>query len=120
MEFRIKDPKKRKLAQDLLGVENFNSNLSDTELRVDLIFGGRNFASNFFDVEQIRELAEGWNPFPQTKPERAGKYLIALKRNDGDRDLDFVDAADFAGASFSAFHSDIIAWREMPNIWKER
>jgi len=120
MEFRIKDPKKRKLAQDLLGVENFNSTLADTELRVDLIFGGRIFASNFFDVEQIGELAEGWNPFPQTKPKKDGKYLVALKCNDGDRKLDFVDSANFAGNSFSAWHSDIIAWREMPKIWEER
>ena len=120
MKYRVKEPKKRELVKELFGVEIVRSNFADTELRVDLSFAGHNFASNHLPVEQVPELEDGWNPFPQTKPERAGKYLVAFKRNDGDRDLDYVDAADFSGASFSTWHSDIIAWREMPKIWKEQ
>ena len=120
MRYRVKDPKKRELVKELFGVEIVRSNFADTELRVDLSFAGHNFASNHLPVEQVPELEDGWNPFPQTKPEKDGRYLVASKCNEGDGKLYFADAANFALNSFDAFHSDIIAWREMPKIWKEQ
>lgn len=130
MKYRIKDNKMREAAITLFGdlAKEFDYGPDITAVKVSFaplysinneLPGIFNPLTNKLEIEPVKELAEGWNPYPETKPERAGKYLIALKRNDGDRDLDYVDAADFAGASFSAFHSDIIAWKEMPKIWKE-
>lgn len=118
MKYRVKDPKTRKLIKELFDLEEINSEHTSTELRVDLCFDGINFASNFLPVEKVQELEDGWNPFPQTKPQKAGRYLVALKCSDNSG-LDFVDAATFTGNCFSAWHCDIIAWREMPKIWKE-
>lgn len=116
---RVKDPKRRNLVNELLSIENFKSSTPNPEIKVLFVVDGITRARIFLGAEPVQELAEGWHPFPQTKPQKEGTYLIALKRND-DRELDFVDAAGFAGNSFSAFHSDIIAWREMPKIWKEQ
>lgn len=115
MKYRIKDPKKQELVKELFGIESFCSNFTDTELRADLSFAGRYLATNRLPVEQVQELAEGWNPYPQSKPQKNGKYLIAI----GEGDLCFVGIGNFAGKSFAAWNPDIIAWREMPKIWKE-
>ena len=119
MKYRIKDPRKRTLIKELFDIEVFNSGHTDTELRVDLCFDGINFASNYLPVEKVQELAEDWNPFPETKPQKEGRYLVALKCND-DGERNIVDAANFAENCFDAWHSEsgIIAWKEMPKIWK--
>ena len=116
MKYRVKDPKKRELVKELFDVEIFYSNLADTELRVDLSFASSNFASSYLPVEQVSELEDGWNPYPQTKPERAGHYLVAIKSTTGS---DTVDHDIFNGNTFTAWGARVLAWRELPKIWKD-
>lgn len=118
MKYRIKDPDERKAIEFLTGVSEFSIDdirhrywqVLNDELHYDI--------RGTMEVEPVKKLEDGWNPFPQTKPQKEGRYLVALKCSDNS-ELDFVDAATFTGNCFSAWQSDIIAWREMPKIWKD-
>ena len=118
MIYRVKDSKRRNLVNELLSIENFKSNTPNPEIKVLFVVDGITRARIFLGSEPVQELAEGWHPFPQTKPQKEGRYLVALKCSDNSN-LDFVDAATFTGNCFSAWQSDIIAWKEMPKIWIE-
>lgn len=120
MKYRIKNERERRLLNDALGITELEAtNPKDTLLTIRVSFAGNDWLS-FFNTEPIPQLAEGWHPYPEIKPERAGKYLVALKCND-DGERNVVDAATFAENCFDAWHSDsnIFAWKEMPKIWKE-
>ena len=115
MKYRIKDPDKRALVKRLFDVETFELLAGDLrDVSITLQCGGDS-ASQCIPLEPIRELADGWNPYPRSKPQKNGKYLIAI----GEGDLCFVGIGNFAGKSFAAWNPDIIAWRETPKIWKE-
>ena len=115
MKYRIKDETERRLIKALFGITEFTSEFQDKSLTIRASFAGDDFGVWFFETEPVQELADGWNPYPQSKPQKNGKYLIAI----GEGDLCFVDIGNFAGKSFAAWNPDIIAWREMPKIWKE-
>lgn len=130
MKYRIKDEKFRKAAITLFGdlakEFDYGSNLTAIEVSLSPLHWINNELSCIFhpltnelEIEPIQELAEGWHPFPETKPQKAGKYLVALKCND-DGEKNVVDAANFAENCFDAWHSDsdIFAWKELPKLWK--
>jgi len=115
MKYRVKDPKKRELVKELFDVEIFYSNLADTELRVDLSFAGSNFASNHLPVEPAQELADGWHPYPNEKPQKDGKYLCVWKCQDGSI---VPTVTTFQFKKFVDWNSSIFGWRELPKVWK--
>lgn len=115
MKYRIKDKTERKLINALLGISEFASELQDNSLTIRVSFAGNAFGVWFFETEPVKELEDGWHPYPQEKPEKNGKYLIAVSNDD----LYLVDVIDFTRNSFVAWNADIIAWKEMPKIWKE-
>lgn len=115
MKYRIKDETERRLIKALFGITEFTSEFQDNSLSIRVSFAGDDFGVWSFETEPVQELADGWNPYPQSKPQKNGKYLIAI----GEGDLCFVGIGNFAGKSFAAWNPDIIAWRETPKIWKE-
>ena len=116
MKYRVKDPKKRKLVKELFDIEEINSEHTSTELRVDLCFDGINFASNYLPVEKVQELADGWNPYPQVKPQKDGKYLCVWKCQDGSI---VPTVTTFQFKKFVDWNSQIFAWRELPEVWRD-
>ena len=117
MKYRVKDPKKRKLVKDLFDIEIFNSNFADTELRVDLSFAGHNFASNYLPVEKVPELADGWNPYPETKPQKEGNYLCVVRHTPSNSI--FHSVITFTRNKFVDWDLQVFAWRELPKTWEE-
>ena len=115
MKYRVKDPKARKLIKELFDIEEINSAHTSTELRVDLCFDGINFASNYLTVEKIQELAEGWHPYPQVKPQKEGKYLCVWRYPDNSIEKTVIT---FHGKKFVDWNSDIFGWRALPEVWK--
>lgn len=115
MKYRIKNERERRLLNDALGITELEAtNPKDTLLTIRVSFAGNDWLS-FFNTEPVKELADGWHPYPETKPEKKGKYLIAIDNSN----LHLVDVLDFVGESFVAWNSSIIAWKELPKIWKE-
>lgn len=117
MKYRIKDKTERELINALFGITELNaeSDSQGTSLCIQASFAGNNYGIWYFKTEPTQELAEGWHPYPETKPEKKGKYLIAIDNFN----LHLVDVLDFVGESFVAWNSSIIAWKELPKIWKE-
>ena len=118
MKYKIQDERERKLIDpllDLFGIKELDATEpKDTLLSIQISFAGHSRVS-FFNTEPVKELEDGWHPYPETKPEKKGKYLIAIDNFN----LHLVDVLDFVGESFVAWNSSIIAWKELPKIWKE-
>lgn len=120
MRYRIKDPDVVKAFKILGWTYEFDE--ADVE-RFGFYWHGDCRNKIYFDpceefyVEPVKELAEGWHPYPDEKPEKADElYLVAYKGNDG---REHIDTRWFNGKVFDFWISDIFAWREMLEIWKE-
>ena len=84
MKYKIKDPKKRNLVNELLSVENFKSSTPNPEIKVLFVVDTVTHAQIFLEAEPVQELSEGWNPFPgQEFPTQYDEYksnlTLALK-----------------------------------------
>ena len=117
MKYRIKDLKARKAVKEIFDFETFDSVFPDTELKITLSFAKNSFAVNFFETEPIRDLAEGWNPYPETKPEAECPYLCVIHHKASDSV--FHSVIKFTNNRFEDWNSQVFAWRELPKTWKD-
>lgn len=126
MKYRIKDDKLRKAAITLFGdlakEFDYGSNLTAIEVSLAHLHWINNELSCIFhpltnelEIEPIQELADGWHPYPETKPEKGGSYFCAIHLNQQDT---VVIATYDKYTDFRGWDSDIFAWKEMPKIWK--
>lgn len=118
MKYRIKDPETREKLIALGCPTEFDDNAYQSVGQFEWQGKKTFFLYHLrYELEPIKELAEGWHPYPDEKPEKANEpYLIALKNDD---DVDYFDTRWFDGKVFDLWDSNIIAWRECPKLWKE-
>lgn len=116
MKYRIKDDTERKLINALFGITEFTSESQDNSLTIRASFAGDGFGVWFFKTEPVQELAESWNSYPETKPEKKGSYFCAIHLNQQNT---VVVATYDKYSGFRGWDSDIFAWQELPKIWKE-
>lgn len=117
MKYRIIDPVKREVVRRFFNLEEFDLEEGDVlDVRLySKLRGGLNPVPLL--LEPVPELAEGWHPYPDEKPEKADEpYLVAYKSDGGDEIIYF---SFFDGEVFELEDSNLFAWKEMPKIWKE-
>jgi len=118
MKYRIKDKTERELINALFGITELNaaSDSQGTSLCIQASFAGDNYGIWYFKTEPAQELADGWHPYPEIKPEKDGSYFCAIHLNQQDT----VTVATYDKyTGFRSWDSDVFAWKEMPKIWKE-
>ena len=115
MKYRIIDPYKRALVKQLFDVETFELLAGDLrDVSITLQCGGDS-ASQCIPLEPVREFADGWHRYPEEKPGKTRKYIVAIDYED-ERD---VDVMTWCEDHFSPVDEAVIAWQEFPKIWKE-
>ena len=120
MKYRIKDPDVVKGFKILGWTYEFDE---DDVKRYGFYWHGDCRNKIYFDpceefyVEPVKELAEGWNPYPERKPQVEGKYLCVW-RYDPDDSIEQT-VIEFRYEKFRDWDSKIFGWRELPEVWKE-
>ncbi len=126
MKFRIKDTKLRAAAITLFGdlakEFDYGSNLTAIEVSFAPLHSINNELSCIFhpltnelEIEPVKELAEGWHPYPDEKPEKEDLYLTVF-RFKGEDGRAFQT---FENGKFRSIDTEVFAWREFPKIWQD-
>lgn len=55
-----------------------------------------------------------WHPYPDTCPEKAGSYLVTLKRPHAGH---YIQIRHWSGVNWGQTN-DVAAWMELPNTYK--
>lgn len=118
MKYRIKDPETREKLIALGCPTEFDDNAYQSVGQFEWLSKKTFFLYHLrYELEPIKELAEGWHSYPDEKPEKADElYIVAWKSDSGD---EYIDFSFFNGKVFKPLDSKIIAWQERPKIWKE-
>ena len=80
--------------------------------------------SSFIEIEPIltaleHQLTDMWIPVSERLPDKTGWYLTTIKRKDSGEVIVGMNDFDRVGFIVLFGHFEVIAWRPLPEPWKE-
>lgn len=73
------------------------------------------------EVEALPPAQPGWIPCtPETMPQENGEYLVTIKWDEGDYDVDIYEYdAYFKEWNDGELYGDVVAWQPLPTPYRE-